>query len=511
MTQNTLQQVQSLDWVFDTICKNKQNYKPSTFGYDGNEYGVLYAAAAIIKGVPGFTCEIGLRQGGGTEAIIQGFLDQKDNHIHIAIDPYGDIEYKTDDTKNASPWTYSNQEKRTYLPKIYKWASDHNIDFLFFNMENTEFFKRFADGIPIYNKQKFIENRYALVYFDGQHMVNHISEEVKFFINKTSIGGMWIFDDTETYDHKVIHDIVIGYGFKLLRAGHKSVYRKEISNIETALQNFRPINSMSVIQIDITNKCDGPNCSNCTRNLAHHNSLYYMQPDVFHQAIDSLKDYHGVVGIFGGNPTLHPNFEDYTLYLEKSRPRELIGIWTNNYREHRALCDRVYGLHLYNPHNRPVYHQPSLVAIKDIISDTSLKWNLIGKCPINHQWSACVTPTINNRGGVYFCEMMAGFDYMYQENNSLPITPDWWKQPNTYFRKQIEKFCENCGMALPLPARLDKEQTDDVSESNLKYCKKDRKICLFDKSQYDLEKNLKGWLPLDYLLVDKPIGQRNII
>jgi hypothetical protein len=203
-------------------------YYPRNLGADGREYEVLYGASRLIKGVPGLTCEIGLREGGGTEAIVQGFLDSGEKHLHIAIDPYGGIPYRVPHIER-SPYKleYPNKMKMTCLPFIYSWLAKQGVDFLFFCMEDTEFFFRFADGVPTYDLRKKIINQYALVYFDGPKIIEDVIKEIEFFESRTPPGGVWIFDDTGDYDHAIIiHEMVLNYKFKEIRPGHKWVYVK---------------------------------------------------------------------------------------------------------------------------------------------------------------------------------------------------------------------------------------------------------------------------------------------
>jgi len=204
------------------------NYKPKYFTIDSWEYDVLYEAAQLISGVPGFTCEVGLREGGGTEAIVQGFFDNYDNHVHIAIDPYGDLIYAVDVWEVPLQRVgYTNEMKMRSIPKIHEWCSQHNVDFIFFNLEDTEFFKRYADGVPVYSdNKKSIINEYALVHIDGPHSVEPVTLEAQFFIPRISKGGILVFDDTEFYKHDTVHALVMANGFEVVRLGHKTVYRK---------------------------------------------------------------------------------------------------------------------------------------------------------------------------------------------------------------------------------------------------------------------------------------------
>lgn len=200
---------------------------PVSLEGDSSEYGILYDAAQRIKGVPGFTIEIGLRRGGGTEVIVQAFLDNQDRRIHVAIDPYGDLPLPVDKWGGPTPLDYSNAMKAQSLPRIFQWCADRGVEFLFFNMEDIEFFKRFSDGVPVYSAEKTLRNEYALVFFDGPHAVDAIRKEVEFFIERSPLGAIWVFDDIRLYDHRQIDQWLAARGFESVKRGtFKQSYRK---------------------------------------------------------------------------------------------------------------------------------------------------------------------------------------------------------------------------------------------------------------------------------------------
>ena len=70
-----------------------------------------------------------------------------------------------------------------------------------------------------------------------------------------------------------------------------------------------------IIQIEITNACMHK-CSNCTRFCGHHKKPFFMDFKDFQKAVDSLKDFSGVVGVMGGEPTLHPRFKEIVKYIK---------------------------------------------------------------------------------------------------------------------------------------------------------------------------------------------------
>ena len=147
---------------------------------DSSEYEILKNAASMIKNVEGFTCEIGLREGGSSEMILDSVKKNGDSKIHVAIDPYGNIEYSHWENR-VERLDYSNQMKNKTLSNLYSYCFKNNMECLYFPLEDTEFFKRYSDGIPIYNEYKKIINTYALVFFDGPHTSNLVKIEFDFF------------------------------------------------------------------------------------------------------------------------------------------------------------------------------------------------------------------------------------------------------------------------------------------------------------------------------------------
>ena len=205
-------------------------YQDTGLETDGRDYEALYDAAQMIKGVPGFTCELGTRKGGSCAIIIQACIDNNDKRIHVGIDPFGNIEFYHPDAHGGKMRSdYTNKMKQESLPILYKFCADREVEFLFFNLESTEFFKRFADGIPVYNEYKRIVNEYALVFYDAPPSKDGKTkmEEAEFFYPRTPVGGVWVFDDVSMYDHGWIDDrLTKEWGFERRGGGWKRVYKR---------------------------------------------------------------------------------------------------------------------------------------------------------------------------------------------------------------------------------------------------------------------------------------------
>lgn len=194
---------------------------------DSGDYHLLTKGVELSKHTPGLTCEIGLRRGGGTKHIIDALAIHAPHKVHIAIDPYGHIPYEH---KEGQPvrLDYTNDMRDECLANLYQYTRLKKIPFLFFNLEDTEFFNRFADGVPVYDLEKTIWNEYSFVHFDGPHAFLPLVDEIHFFHNKARPGACWVFDDvTGYYDHdRIEKEYIIPAGFKLIdKTHHKALYQ----------------------------------------------------------------------------------------------------------------------------------------------------------------------------------------------------------------------------------------------------------------------------------------------
>ncbi len=256
---------------------------------------------------------------------------------------------------------------------------------------------------------------------------------------------------------------------------------------------------MNFIQIDITNACNKA-CSNCTRFCGNHRKPFFMDYETFCRAVDSLEEFHGVTGIIGGEPTIHPEFERFVGYLKskygtrKTRNRMVYpikdfiseikwrenesyrekvcedgckilktkgpGLWSNmseGYRKYYELIQDVFEVQLLNDHINPSYHQPGLFSRKDLgIPDE--EWiPMRDKCWIQNNWSATITPK-----GAFFCEIAGALDMLFDGPGGWEIEPGWWKRKPEEFGDQLH-WCEICGFALDTFMRDAEEEIDDVS------------------------------------------------
>jgi hypothetical protein len=194
---------------------------------DGNNYDVIEEACNLVKDVSGIICEVGTYMGGGIKLTIETFakLNQHKDRVFVGIDPYGSIPYFHFGEKTVS--VYSNKVKNNFLTKIYELCFDLDVNFIFYNLTDSQFFNRFSDGVPIYSNEEYLMNEYALVIIDGPHEINTVINEFNFFKDRISTGGIIVFDDIEQYDHAKVEQLILSSGFILVSAAtYKKSYKK---------------------------------------------------------------------------------------------------------------------------------------------------------------------------------------------------------------------------------------------------------------------------------------------
>ncbi|WP_313674310.1 class I SAM-dependent methyltransferase [Mycolicibacterium sp.] len=220
------------------------------FTTDSLEYEILQRAVWEIKGVPGAIVEIGTREGGSAKLIIDTLVSEGDTRREMfCIDPYGDLDFPManraitrfnleaelrgdPDSVHESvalKLGYDNSMRNKIVPALYWYAYRAGIDFTLFFLEDTEFFERYADGVPVYNDGKRLVNEYSFVFYDGPHTNEAVDRELAFFIPRTHVGSVAVFDDIWMMDHEGVAEEkwLLPNGWELIEKGEqKASYRK---------------------------------------------------------------------------------------------------------------------------------------------------------------------------------------------------------------------------------------------------------------------------------------------
>ena len=272
--------------------------------------------------------------------------------------------------------------------------------------------------------------------------------------------------------------------------------------------------NMNTIQIQITNACPN-NCSNCTRFCGWHDKPFFMDFETFKKSVDSLQQFNGLVGIMGGEPTLHPQFDRFLSYLKEklgedkvlspltipekdisyyrqvywSNLKNKYGLWTsltNTYYKNFQDINNIFGYQCINDHSNNGKHQALLLPRKELgISDEQF-FKLRQECWIQNMWSASITPK-----GCFFCQIAASMDMLFDGPGGLPIQKGWWLRRPKDFGEQLN-WCENCSACLAVPSKKANEGIDIISPQMQKilankngYKYRNKKYQIFTKEDYD--------------------------
>lgn len=251
------------------------------------------------------------------------------------------------------------------------------------------------------------------------------------------------------------------------------------------------------IQIEITNKCSN-RCSNCT-HLVGYGDTWEIEPEYFAKALDSLKDWPKVIGMIGGDPTLHSKFDELVEIFKSKVEKPRRGLWTSNFRGKEEQIREDFGYINYNPHKELVMHQPVLCCSKDIIPDPVERRKYIDSCWLSRIWSPSITPK-----GAYRCEVAGCMDMILDYNLGVNLSLNWWARPLQHFEDQIKTFCDLCSICIPLEERQDKEETDDMTDSAVKLfwpkAQKLNRLYRLHNSEEIKIKTKDGWQPYRYLV-----------
>jgi hypothetical protein len=240
-----------------------------------------------------------------------------------------------------------------------------------------------------------------------------------------------------------------------------------------------------VLQVMVTRACT-ESCFHCSQgsNLAGKPAM--MPVDEFEAAIKSLDGFPGTIGLFGGQPTLHPRFPELCEIMRAHVPYLDRGIWTNALNGHGKLCAITFNPHRSNINvhlnkdnfaeferdwpeaiearrghttdgrDRDSVHSSPWVAIKDVIPDEAERWKMIGNCSVNQFWSAIIGHVPGRGLRAYFCEIayaQAAMHATAEDADEWPDTgifpfPGWWKQGMPAFEAQVRLHCPSCGIPM---------------------------------------------------------------
>jgi hypothetical protein len=235
-----------------------------------------------------------------------------------------------------------------------------------------------------------------------------------------------------------------------------------------------------------------------------------MTLDEFENALKSLYGWPTLIGVIGGEPTMHPQFEGICALVKKYHDPCKYGIFTaggKRYEQHKCLILDTFknGIRL-NEHTEQAraicLHQPLTVAIYDAVPDEEVRVKLIDNCWVQKTWCPTIAKT-----GAFFCEIAYGIDTMFSLGGGYPIEPGWWKRTPADYKDQVDKYCNLCGMPIPMKREVQNIKREKFSptmlkmaiERNLPRLTPDY-IELFNKkfTKEELQAELEVWDPGNY-------------
>lgn len=255
---------------------------------------------------------------------------------------------------------------------------------------------------------------------------------------------------------------------------------------------MKAIYDFVTIQVELTNACIHT-CSNCTRFCGHHKKPFFMDWPTFQRAVDSLKDWPRHIGIMGGEPTMHPDFERFVEYAHSvhAEPYRIggglkptaslseyledaniiksglvnklkgLGLWSSvcsTYAKHYEIIQDNFIFQCINDHTASSRHQAWLMTRKEFgVSDSD--W---ARMRDNCWWQRLLgAPSITPKGA-FFCEVAAAMDMLFDGPGGWKIEKGWWKRPPEDYKEQL-MWCEYCSGAFCDLDRDANESRDDVS------------------------------------------------
>ena len=245
---------------------------------------------------------------------------------------------------------------------------------------------------------------------------------------------------------------------------------------------MNPLEQSWHIHIDITQYCPD-DCLYCSRYMRHQRKdhKYNMSLDMFEKALWSLREFPNRIGLMGGEPTIHPQFEQICEILQREPILPEHGKYKGYLRyslfteggpkfekfKASGLIDRTFqyiAVFEHTPEQKAVCrHQPTTLAIGDMVKDKDLKDRLIDDCWAQKTWCPNITPK-----GAFFCELASGIDRIIDGPGGWPVEKYWWKKTPEQYQDQVDRYCDLCGFPLPVIRETLDAKKERVSSGLLK-------------------------------------------
>ena len=156
------------------------------------------------------TCEIGVREGLGSQVIMMGVKARILNipYEHIGIDPYNNLKYQHYDDSPEYTADYTDKMRQQMVNDFA-----NNKNFNFYHLTDIQYMNLFSSTDKIFD----------LVHFDGPHMTKDVIREAVWFADKSRKGTRFIFDDYKKYGMEDITKMLDYWNFKVIESGENKI------------------------------------------------------------------------------------------------------------------------------------------------------------------------------------------------------------------------------------------------------------------------------------------------
>lgn len=266
---------------------------------------------------------------------------------------------------------------------------------------------------------------------------------------------------------------------------------------------MKPLFMKWAVMIDVNNICHH-NCIYCTKYIRHlpKHKKFQMTNDEIVVALQSLEGWPGKIGLTGGDPLNHPEFETICELVRKYVPKQKAMIFTSHktkFLKYKKVIDATFGevyLNFHDKNQKQVCkHQPLTIAVEDVAPTATVMWELIENCWCNDLWSPIV-----GKKGAFFCDVAIGLDNALDLNGGWKVEPGWWMRSD--YSDQAQRYCKYCGMCVPYPQQVLADNKEKFSLGLYNLFKEKGLINLEDVEIIDrklsideLGRNLVGWRP----------------
>lgn len=210
------------------------------------------------------------------------------------------------------------------------------------------------------------------------------------------------------------------------------------------------------VNIVVTNICN-LSCGGCHQHCGKipKDKLFFIELDELKEVVDKLtgKDkFHQRpwIGIFGGEPTLHPKFNQMIDLLVSYKAKINFVVFSNG-RDLNKTKNKEnihFKIDFKNDSNRKF--EPTLVASKDYYPDKKKDWffdNLV--VPNCYMYNNCFSCIYNKMA--YTCEAMASLDHLQSKKRGWTFVggEDPFVRTLDEIKQQAANFCYRCGWCIP--------------------------------------------------------------